>query len=103
MSVCEALVLALLMAFHVSNMAFDFRWAALLAVLIVVVNLVLPGHVSNFCQTTFGMEAGLSNTIASAVNTLLAVIVSFPVLKFWITPDTPSDGGGADTGGDGEA
>ena len=76
---------------------------ALLAVLIVVVNLVLPGHVSNFCQTTFGMEAGLSNTIASAVNTLLAVIVSFPVLKFWITPDTPSDGGGADTGGDGEA
>lgn len=32
-SVCEALALALLMALHVSNMDFDFRWMALLAIL----------------------------------------------------------------------
>ena len=60
---------------------------AVLAVLIVVVNLVLPGHVTNFCMSTWGMDAGLAGTIASVVNTLLAVIVSFPLLKFWIAPD----------------
>ena len=32
------------------------------------------------------MDAGLAGTIASVVNTLLAVIVSFPLLKFWIAP-----------------
>lgn len=60
---------------------------AVLAVLIVVVNLILPGHVTNFCMGTLGMDAGLAGTIASVVNTLLAVIVSFPLLKFWIAPD----------------
>lgn len=57
---------------------------AVLAVLIVLVNLVLPGHVVNLCQGTFGMGAELAGTVASAVNTLLAVIVSFPLLKYWI-------------------
>lgn len=61
---------------------------AVLAVLIVVANLVLPGHIMSFCQTTFGWGAGLSSTAASAVNTLLAVVISFPLLKFWITPKT---------------
>lgn len=60
---------------------------AVLAVLIVVVNLILPGHVTSFCQDVFGMDAGLAGTVASVVNTLLAVVVSFPLLKFWITPD----------------
>jgi putative flippase GtrA len=70
---------------------------ALLAALIVVVNLILPGHVSNFCRSTFGMDAGLAGTVASVVNTLLAVVVSFPVLKFWITPgdDAAADAPGA--------
>lgn len=67
----------------------DFSQAApkfaLLAVVIVVVNLILPGYITTFCQNFFGMEAGLSGTIASVVNTLLAVVVSFPALKFWIT------------------
>lgn len=60
---------------------------AVLAALIVVVNLVLPGYVTNWC-IGFGMGAELAATVASVVNTLLAVIVSFPVLKFWITPST---------------
>ena len=60
---------------------------AVLAVLIVVVNLILPGHVTNFCMGTLGMDAGLAGTIASVVNTVLAVVVSFPLLKFWIAPD----------------
>lgn len=59
---------------------------AVLAVVIVVVNLVLPGHVTEFCQGSLGMNAQLAGTVASVVNTVLAVIVSFPILKFWITP-----------------
>ncbi len=57
-----------------------------LAVLIVVVNLVLPGHVVALCQG-WGLDAGLSTTIATIVNTLLAVVVSYPLLKYWIMPE----------------
>ena len=59
---------------------------ALMAVLIVAVNLVLPGRVVALCQG-WGMDAGLSATIASVVNTLLAVVVSYPLLKYWIMPE----------------
>jgi len=59
---------------------------AVLAVVIVVVNLILPGHVTNFCKNQFGMGDGLASTIATVVNTLLAVVVSYPLLKFWIMP-----------------
>ncbi len=59
---------------------------ALLAVIIVVVNLILPGHVTTLCINTFHMGDQLSATIASVVNTLLAVVVSYPLLKFWIMP-----------------
>lgn len=58
---------------------------AMLAVLIVVVNLVLPGYVTAAC-IGWGMGAGLAATVASVVNTLLAVVVSYPLLKFWIMP-----------------
>lgn len=57
-----------------------------LAVVIVVVNLILPGHVTNLCINKFGMGAGLASTVATIVNTLLAVVVSYPLLKFWIMP-----------------
>ncbi len=57
---------------------------AVLAVVIVVVNLILPGYVTNFCIGTLHLNAGLAATVASVVNTLLAVVVSFPLLKFWI-------------------
>ena len=59
---------------------------AVLAVIIVVVNLLLPNYVMSFCQSSLGIDATLAGTIASVVNTLLAVVVSFPVLKFWIAP-----------------
>ncbi len=62
-----------------------WKYAAL-AVVIVVVNLLLPNHVMAFCQSALGLDAALSGTVASVVNTLLAVVVSFPVLKFWIAP-----------------
>ncbi|MCF2707023.1 GtrA family protein [Arcanobacterium haemolyticum] len=64
----------------------DAAWKyAILAVIIVVVNLILPGRVTELC-TNWGMNAGVASTIASAVNTMLAVIVSYPLLKFWIMP-----------------
>lgn len=67
----------------------DFATAAprfaVLAVVIVVVNLVLPGHVTALCQS-LGMASGVAATVASVVNTLLAVVVSYPLLKFWVMP-----------------
>lgn len=36
------------------------------------------------------MNAGIAGTIASVVNTLLAVIVSYPLLKFWVMPKSGS-------------
>jgi len=56
----------------------------ILAEVIVVVNLMLPGYVTDFCTDTFGVGPALASNIASVVNTLLAVVVSFPILKFWI-------------------
>ncbi len=59
---------------------------AVLAVVIVVVALILPGRVTDLCITNFGMGAGLASTVATVVNTILAVVVSYPLLKFWIMP-----------------
>ena len=59
-------------------------------VLAQVVNFfVLPGYVTGLCQG-WGMNAGIAGTIASVVNTLLAVIVSYPLLKFWVMPKSGS-------------
>ena len=58
---------------------------AVLACVIVVVNLVLPGRVTALCQD-LGMASGVAATVASVVNTLLAVVVSYPLLKFWVMP-----------------
>ena len=41
--------------------------------------------IQKVCQG-WGMNAGIAGTIASVVNTLLAVIVSYPLLKFWVMP-----------------
>lgn len=57
----------------------------MLAVVIVVVNLVLPGHVTSLC-VSLGMASGVAATVASVVNTVLAVVVSYPILKFWVMP-----------------
>ncbi|MDO4913652.1 MAG: PTS cellobiose transporter subunit IIC [Bifidobacteriaceae bacterium] len=56
---------------------------AILAIIIIVVSLVLPGYIINLCVAS-GMTTELSATVASLVNTLLAVVVSYPILKFWI-------------------
>lgn len=56
-----------------------------LAVIIVVVNLVLPGYITKIC-TGWGWNNAISSTLASVVNTLLAVVISYPLLKWWIMP-----------------
>lgn len=64
----------------------DAAWKyAILAVIIVVVNLVLPSYVTELC-TSWGWNSAISATVASVVNTVLAVVVSYPLLKFWIMP-----------------
>ncbi|KFJ05715.1 PTS cellobiose transporter subunit IIC [Bifidobacterium tsurumiense] len=64
----------------------DAAWKyAILAIIVVVVNLVLPGYVTDMC-VRWGMNVGLASTVATIVNTLLAVVVSYPLLKFWIMP-----------------
>ncbi|KFI78993.1 GtrA family protein [Bifidobacterium mongoliense] len=71
----------------------DAAWKyAILAVVVVVVNLILPGYVTTLCMG-WGMNAGLAATAASVVNTFLAVVVSYPLLKFWIMPKRAEDAG----------
>jgi hypothetical protein len=64
---------------------------AVLAVIIVVMNLILPSYVTSFCQTSLGLDPGLAGTVASCVNTLAAVVISWPMLKFWIMPDSAEE------------
>lgn len=68
-----------------------------LAVLIVGVNLVLPGKVSGAC-VALGLSSEVASVVAGAANTLLAVCVSYPALKYWIMPASPDGAvrGGAD-------
>ncbi|WP_044098263.1 GtrA family protein [Bifidobacterium bohemicum] len=65
---------------------------AILAVIIVVCGLLLPGYVTTLCKN-LGWNDAISSTIASVVNTLLAVIISYPLLKWWITPDKSKKAG----------
>ena len=68
----------------------DAAWKyVIIAVTTIVVNLLQPGYVTGLCQG-WGMNAGIAGTIASVVNTLLAVIVSYPLLKFWVMPKSGS-------------
>jgi len=76
------------LVFKTDNSFAEAAWKyAVLAVIIVVMNLVLPGYVTSFCQGTLGLDAGLASTVSSVVNTLAAVLISWPMLKFWIMPD----------------
>ena len=77
------------LVFKTDSSAAAAAWKyAVLAVVIVVMNLVLPGYVTSFCTGTLGLGAQLASTVSSVVNTLAAVVVSWPALKFWIMPDS---------------
>ena len=60
---------------------------AVLAVGIILINSFVVPWVGSLLIGA-GVDAGLVNNIIVPVSgTLLAVVISFPVLKFWITPD----------------
>ncbi|WEV69350.1 GtrA family protein [Bifidobacterium sp. ESL0775] len=63
---------------------------AILAIIIVVCGLLLPGYITTLCKG-FGWNDAISSTLASVVNTLLAVIISYPLLKWWIAPAKKGD------------
>lgn len=60
---------------------------AVLAMVIIVMNTLLGNFGEPALASAIG-NAGLANTIMSVVQTLAAVIISFPLLKFWIAPAT---------------
>ncbi len=60
---------------------------AVLAVIIIVCNSFVVPRFASFLMGV-GVSAGLvGNIIQPVVGTLLAVVISFPLLKFWIAPD----------------
>ena len=82
-SVCEALVLALLMAFHVSNMAFDFRWAALLAVLILRAVISLVVLLVRRKKASADVPHPISRMVFNVIGSIAVIaLASVPALAF---------------------
>lgn len=60
---------------------------AVLAVLIIALNSFLLPNLAEWIISNGWLEEGLvRNAILPIAGTLLAVVISFPVLKFWIAP-----------------
>lgn len=57
----------------------------LLAVVLVIVSAALPAY-SQALFASIGIHQALIPTLANIVNIVLQVVVSFPVMKFWIMP-----------------
>lgn len=58
---------------------------ALLAVLLVVVSSALPAY-SQVALSQFGLPAQFVPTAANVINVAVQVVVSYPLMKFWIMP-----------------
>lgn len=59
----------------------------ILAVLLVIISAALPAYSQDFLAD-MGMREGLVPTLANAVNIVVQVVISFPLMKFWIMPET---------------
>ena len=57
----------------------------LLAVILVVVSAALPAYSQQFLAS-IGVSAGLVPTLANVINILVQVVLSYPLMKFWIMP-----------------
>jgi len=57
----------------------------LLAVLLVVISAALPAY-SQQLFIQIGISAGFAPTLANVVNILVQVVISYPMMKFWIMP-----------------
>lgn len=57
-----------------------------LAVLLVIVSAALPAYSQSFF-VSFGVPQGVAPTLATIVNILVQVAISYPVMKFWVMPE----------------
>ena len=72
-----------------SNAAFDQAVPKyiLMAVLLVVLSAALPAYSQSFLAG-LGVSEGLVPTLANLVNIIMQVAISYPLMKFWIMPET---------------
>lgn len=57
----------------------------LLAVVLVIVSAALPAY-SQALFMSWGVPAGIAPTLATILNVLVQVVLSYPAMKFWIMP-----------------
>lgn len=58
-----------------------------LAALLVIVSAALPAY-SQTLMVSIGILQGIVPTLANLVNIVVQVVISYPVMKFWIMPKT---------------
>ncbi len=70
-----------------SNAQFqDAVWKyIILAVILVIVSAALPAYSQSFF-VSIGVSQGFAPTLANVVNILVQVVLSYPLMKFWIMP-----------------
>lgn len=56
-----------------------------LAVALVLISSALPAY-SQMLFVNLGIPAGVAPTLANVVNILVQVVLSYPMMKFWIMP-----------------
>ena len=82
-SVCEAFALALLMALHVSNMDFDFRWMALLAILSLRAVISLIVFLVRRNKASANVPQRTSKMVLNVIGSILVIAVAtVPALVF---------------------
>ncbi|OFQ99336.1 GtrA family protein [Alloscardovia sp. HMSC034E08] len=63
----------------------DAAWKyVILAIIIIIVSGFAPSYITAWSENM--NMGGLASTLSAVFNTLLAVVVSYPLLKFWIMP-----------------
>ncbi len=70
-----------------SNAQFqDAVWKyIILAVILVIVSAALPAYSQSFF-VNIGVSQGFAPTLANVVNIVVQVVLSYPLMKFWIMP-----------------
>ena len=82
-SVCEAFALALLMAFHISNMDFDFRWMALLVTLVLRAVISLVVYLVRRNKASVDAPHRSSKMVLNVIGSILVIAVAtVPALVF---------------------
>ncbi|TCD54314.1 PTS cellobiose transporter subunit IIC [Alloscardovia theropitheci] len=68
----------------------DAAWKYIvLAIIIIIISGFAPSYISAWANS-IGW-GGISSTLTAVFNTLMAVVVSYPLLKFWIMPKSKEE------------